>query len=642
MKWPRLQGGRLQDRIVVFFVVLLMGVQLASFYLIRYAIDQTAQGTLREELDLGARVFGRLLRLQSQQLREGAFVLTADFGFRDAVATRDRETIVSALANQAARFNSSGMVVVGLDNVVVADSLHPENAGKLYAHRDLVATAADVGRAGAIRLVDREPYQVVVVPVLAPVPIAYVALLLQIDDNVARDLRALTNAEVAFVVLSSTSHDLLATTVPRSRREAFAERLPQIVQAGAQGVKVTLAGEEYRALASPLDVDGAGTRIYAILLRAVDDAIAPFRLLEVALLVITGLSLLLTLVGAVRIAQRISRPIAQLATAVREIERGNYAVRVGRTGSDEMAELGRAFDGMARGLAERDTIRDVLGKVASPEVAQKLLAGEIELGGQEIDATVMFTDIRNFTTICEGLSPHESLALLNEFLTEISAVVEAHEGVVDKFLGDGVMAIFGAPVTRPDDARRAVATALDIAERIALLRPQLAARGLPHPDVGVGLNTSRVVGGNVGSASRLNYTVLGDGVNLAARLEGLTKRYQVPIVCGSRTRESVTGIVFRELDKVRVRGRREAERIFEPLGREGQVAAREMENLARWDAALAHFRARRWVQAKPALESLADEYGYGRLVAIYLGYIRELEANPPGDGWDAAFTLYEK
>ncbi|MEO7742516.1 MAG: adenylate/guanylate cyclase domain-containing protein, partial [Usitatibacter sp.] len=289
-----------------------------------------------------------------------------------------------------------------------------------------------------------------------------------------------------------------------------------------------------------------------------------------------------------------------------------------------------------------DNMRDVLGKVASGEVVAKLLRGEIELGGQELDATVMFTDIRNFTTICESLSPQESLRLLNEFLTEISAVVEAHDGVVDKFLGDGVMAIFGAPVTRVDDAQRAVVAALEIAERIALLRAQLAARGLPNPDVGVGLNTARVVGGNVGSASRLNYTVLGDGVNLAARLEGLTKRYQVPIVCGNRTPQSVTGIVFRELDKVRVRGRTVAERIFEPLGREGNVAPRELENLARWEAALAGFRARRWEEARALLQALANEHGYGRLVAIYQGYIRDLEASPPGDDWDAAFTLYEK
>jgi adenylate cyclase len=254
----------------------------------------------------------------------------------------------------------------------------------------------------------------------------------------------------------------------------------------------------------------------------------------------------------------------------------------------------------------------------------------------------MFTDIRNYTALCETLTPQQSLLLLNEFLTAISEVIEAHGGVVDKYLGDGVMGIFGAPVTRHDDSQRALDCALEIRRRVEALGPALAARGLPHPDIGIGLNTSSVIAGNIGSPSRLNYTVLGDGVNLASRLEGLTKRYHVPIVVGSMTRETVTGIVWRELDKVRVRGKTVAERIYEPLGREGEVPAQELARLARWHEALAAFRERRFKQARAAFESLADERGYVRLTSLYLGYLRNLAADPPGEDWDAAFTLYDK
>src|SRR4029077_13801108 len=144
------------------------------------------------------------------------------------------------------------------------------------------------------------------------------------------------------------------------------------------------------------------------------------------------------------------------------IARGNYEVRVGAAGTDEIGDLSRAFDGMAKGLTERDHMRDVLGKVASSEVVAQLMDGRIELGGAEVDATVIFTDIRNYTAICETLTPQQSLLMLNEFLTTISEVVEAHGGVVDKSLGDGVMAVFGAPVTRPDDTQRAVDAALEI------------------------------------------------------------------------------------------------------------------------------------------------------------------------------------
>jgi adenylate cyclase len=204
------------------------------------------------------------------------------------------------------------------------------------------------------------------------------------------------------------------------------------------------------------------------------------------------------------------------------------------------------------------------------------------------------------------------------------------------------MAVFGAPVTREDDVQRAVVAALEIRDRVGGLAPELAARGLPHAQVGVGVNTARVVAGNIGSPSRLNYTVLGDGVNLASRLEGLTKRYQVPIVCGSRTREGAAGIVWRELDKVRVRGKKQAERIYEPLGYEGTIPLQEMARLSQWHGAVEYFRERQWSRARVLLDRLADEPSYARLVSLYLGYLRDFEKRPPAEDWDAAFTLYEK
>jgi len=285
----------------------------------------------------------------------------------------------------------------------------------------------------------------------------------------------------------------------------------------------------------------------------------------------------------------------------------------------------------------------VLGKVASVEVMAQLLEGKIELGGVELDATVLFTDVRNFTALCETLAPQQSLALLNELLSAISEVIEAQGGVFDKFIGDGVMALFGAPVTRPDDARRAVEAALEIQRRVAALRPGLATRGLPAPQVSVGMHAARMVAGNIGSPTRLNYTVLGDGVNLAARLEGLTKRYHVPIIVGERTRNDAgEGFLFRELDKVRVRGRTMPERIFEPLGAPGSQDPREQEWLAIWHAHLDDFRARRWDVAQSGFERLAMEPGYERLAAIYLGYLAGFAVRPPGPDWDTAFTLYEK
>ena len=635
------QAAKLQDRIVVFFVVLLMVVLLASFWLIHFTIERAAQETVRGELDVGARVFRRLLQQNSQQLVEATSVLTYDFGFREAIATRDRDTILSALGNHAARIQASGMAVIGLDGIVVSDTLQPKSSGQPYAFPDLINDAATLGRASGIRLVNGNPYQVIVVPVLAPLPIAWVSMSFAIDDTVARDRQRLTSTDVTFVDASSGALRILATTVPTSRRADLLLRAPQIIAAAPATSKARLAGEDFEVLAIPLD-DTGRAKIFALLQRSVAEGMEPYQILQVVMLFLAAFGIAVTLAGAVRIARRITRPIAQLAAAAREIQRGNYAVDVNATGSFEISELAKAFAGMTRGLAERDSMRDALGKVASTAVVEQLLKGEIELGGAELNATVMFTDVRNFTSLAEKLTPTQSLQLLNEFLTEISHIVEAHDGIVDKYIGDGVMAVFGVPVPRPDDTERSVRAALAIRDGIRALGERLAARGLPNPEVGCGVNTSRVIAGNIGSPTRLNYTVLGDGVNLASRLEGLTKRYHVPIVAGSRTREQVQGVVWRELDKVRVRGRVNPERIYEPLGKEGTIGDYELDQLEAWHAALENFRIRRWIMARATFEMLASQRGYGRLCEIYLGYIAELERHPPGPDWDAAFTLYEK
>ncbi len=178
---------------------------------------------------------------------------------------------------------------------------------------------------------------------------------------------------------------------------------------------------------------------------------------------------------------------------------------------------------MSAGLAERDRVRDLLGKVVSPEVAAELLRKDVTLGGEEREVTVLFSDLRNFTSMSERLTPQEMLGILNRYFTRMDGIIEKHGGVVDKHMGDGLMALFGAPLANPDDADRAMKAALEMSEALDDLNWKWQKRGLPAIGVGIGINTDVVVAGNMGSETRLNYTVIGDGVNLASRLEGLTK-----------------------------------------------------------------------------------------------------------------------
>jgi adenylate cyclase len=533
------------------------------------------------------------------------------------------------------------MAVIGLDGLIVSDTLSPASGSRPYPFPELVNDASTRGRASSIRMIGGTPYQIVVVPVLAPLPIAWVSMSFVIDDSTARDLQRLTSLDVTFLDLSAETPRILATTLPPLLRAALLAQTRTVTESARDGATIDFNGEPFEVLTTRVG-DPGSVPIAAVLQRSLEDGLRPYRLLEVVLLFLAALAIAVTLTGAIRIARRITLPIANLAAAAREVERGNYDIDVTVTGSFELSELAKAFSGMTRGLIERDNMRDILGKVSSNQVADQLLKGEIELGGAEVEATVMFTDVRNFTALAEKLTPTQSLQLLNEFLTEISKIIELHGGVVDKYIGDGVMGVFGAPVPRADDAQRSVMAALAIRDGVRTLGKSLAARGMPNPEVGCGMNTSRMIAGNIGSPTRLNYTVLGDGVNLASRLESLTKRYHVPIVSGSRTRDQVQGVVWRELDKVRVRGRVNTERIFEPLALKGAMSAYDLDKLNSWHTALENFRMRRWAMARASFEMLCTHRGYERLCDVYQGYIREFELRAPGPDWDGAFTLYEK
>ncbi|MEW6200900.1 MAG: adenylate/guanylate cyclase domain-containing protein [bacterium] len=177
---------------------------------------------------------------------------------------------------------------------------------------------------------------------------------------------------------------------------------------------------------------------------------------------------------------------------------------------------------MTKELEERDRVRDLLGKVVSPEIAEELLNKKLELGGEEREVTILFTAVRNFTTLSENYPQRAVLEMLNTHLTRMRTVVEKNGGVVDKYIGDSVMAIFGAPLHH-DDADRRLKTAIEMMQMEKEINEDFKRKGLTAIEIGIGINTAVVIAGNMGSQSRMNYTVIGDGVNVASRLENLTR-----------------------------------------------------------------------------------------------------------------------
>jgi adenylate cyclase len=289
------------------------------------------------------------------------------------------------------------------------------------------------------------------------------------------------------------------------------------------------------------------------------------------------------------------------------------------------------------------------GEYVAPELVAKMAENPeaYNMDGESRELSVMFVDVRGFTTISEGLSPKALREYINLYLTAMSEDIRsAHQGTLDKYIGDAVMAFWGAPVAFPDHASRAVATALLMQASAARLNGEFVDRGWPELKIGIGVNTGAMHVGDMGSSIRRAYTVMGDAVNLGARLEGITKVYGVGIAVGEATRLAAPDFLYRELDLVRVKGKNEPVAIFEPLGRPADLPAAVLDELLdelrAWDEALALVRARQWDEARQRIEQLHGGHPDRRLYALYLERIAGWRAQAPGEGWDGVTTFDTK
>jgi adenylate cyclase len=285
------------------------------------------------------------------------------------------------------------------------------------------------------------------------------------------------------------------------------------------------------------------------------------------------------------------------------------------------------------------------GEYVAPELVARMAENPAayNMDGESRELTVMFVDVRGFTTISEGLSPRELREYINLYLTAMSEDIRAsHQGTLDKYIGDAVMAFWGAPVAFADHASRAVATSLLTQQSAARLNREFQARGWPALHIGIGLNSGLMHVGDMGSKIRRAYTVMGDAVNLASRLEGITKVYGAGIAVGQATRHAAPEFAYRELDLVRVKGKHEPVAIFEPVGRASEVDAATLAAIGAWDEALALVRAQRWDEAEARIRAMQDRYPEDRLYALYLERLAHYRTHPPGAGWDGVTTFDTK
>ncbi len=288
---------------------------------------------------------------------------------------------------------------------------------------------------------------------------------------------------------------------------------------------------------------------------------------------------------------------------------------------------------------------DLFGQYVPPQLVERMALDpdRYSMAGQSAELSVLFSDIRDFTRIAESLPAKDLARLMNIYLDRMTAIVSAQWGTLDKYIGDAIMAFWGAPVADAEHARRTVLAALAMRDAMPAVNAELAAHGWPGLNIGIGINTGNMVVGDMGSTVRKAYTVIGDAVNLASRLESLAPRYGVPIVVGEATRQAAgEGLVWRELDQVRVKGKGQAVSIYEPLGLVDQVDGVTMARLARWQQALHYYRQSDWAAAAGVLSGLLAEEPTCQLYRLFSERVTTYAAVPPAPDWDGISSYDDK
>lgn len=280
--------------------------------------------------------------------------------------------------------------------------------------------------------------------------------------------------------------------------------------------------------------------------------------IQFLIMFITSVGILVGILGSFSLSQIIVKPIKALVAGVREIGRRNFDQHIDIKSRDELGELTEAFNQMAKDLKEKEAIKDAFKRYVSRQVAEEILKNpelyESSLKGEKRNVAVLFADIRGFTPLAERLPPEDVVEILNYYLSEMADIVFKFEGTIDKFMGDCIMAVFGAPLSRGDDVVRAVESAVKIQEEIRRLNEERIKEGKETVHIGIGINFGEAVVGNIGSKERLEYTVIGDSVNLAARLQTLAKKGEI-IVSESVYQAVKRKFEFIPLSKEKVKGK---------------------------------------------------------------------------------------
>jgi len=345
------------------------------------------------------------------------------------------------------------------------------------------------------------------------------------------------------------------------------------------------------------------------------------------------------------VAGGVTKPVRALASAAKKIGKGELETKVDIRTGDELEELGGAFNEMVKGLKEREFIKSTFERYVSKTVASELIKNPemVRLGGIKKELTVMFSDIGEFTNLSETLSPEEVVKHLNDYFEGMSSSILEFDGTINQFQGDAIVAFWGAPIPQDNHAILACLAALRCREFLKNLQAKWVSQGLPERTFRFGINTGEMVVGNIGSSSRFEYTVIGDEVNLASRLEGANKIYGTQILISDGTYKFVKEeVIARELDIIRVVGKTEPVRIYELVSQKGELDDKKMGVIEKFSLGVDLYRERKWNEAKEYFEKILELDPSDKPSQEYLRRCIEYENSPPPGEWEGVFDLKSK
>lgn len=626
----------LTSKIALLVSGLLIVTLVTTFILVNRENTNNALRNVADDLVTTEETFTSLLESRTTGLFDVVRPATSDHAFRTTFIDGHMPTLESAMQNLLNRIRyvrTDLMLLTDLDLKAIAKTApNSINIDDLPVERLVdLAFVAEAYESSGIIATTGQPYQLITSPLLIPNPQGWIFVGFPIGDQFVQSTKEITQTDVSIVVYDGEWR-LSSTTLTAQQQSSFTDLLPNLLDEEHLSVETQLNGVPFLNRLQRLDAN-SDTQVYVGLHGNLDQAIAPYKRLNQSLYIIFGGGLLLSAFGAVTLARSVCAPVKALTEGVESIRSGDFSHRVKTKSFDELGLLGHAFNEMADGLQEKEQVRNLLGKVVSEEIASELLANKIELGGEEKEITVLFCDIRNFTEICETIAPQKVLARLNSFFSEAAKIIEHHQGVIDKYMGDALMAIFGAPIKHGNEENRAVSVALEMREKIHLV---LNKDKTEQPLIfGIGIASGTTLVGNMGSENRLNYSVIGDGVNVAARLEGLTKFYEVPVLVNETIANKATQYRFRWIDRIRAKGKRQAIDIYQPLQAHDIEAKQDLLQLHQ--SSVKAYLAAEWDEAEKGFSLLKDQCGNQKIYQIYLDRIQGCREKGLTD-WDGTFT----